>query len=165
MMLRQIIFGRHAKSSWAEVGQPDVERPLNERGMKDAPVMAERLSRAGFIPQVILSSSAVRALQTARAFASQFSIEVQVVPSLYHAAPDAYLDALRMVSSDVQVAAVFGHNPGMSYIGELIPPGQVHHVPTCGLMLAEGSWDDWSDLEWSMLRLTSFMTPKDRSDD
>ncbi|MCE2789150.1 MAG: histidine phosphatase family protein [Saprospiraceae bacterium] len=165
MMSRQIIFGRHAKSSWADPGQPDFDRPLNERGKKDSPLMAQRLSNAGVTPQAILASAAVRARQTAHAFAQQFKIEEQLFPSLYHAAPDAYLDVLRSLSPDVQVVAVFGHNPGMSYIGELIPPGNIHHVPTCGLMLAEGSWDDWSELDWSMLKLKAFLTPKDHGNE
>jgi len=88
-MSRQIIFGRHAKSSWADPGQPDFDRPLNERGKKDSPLMAQRLSNAGVTPQAILASAAVRARQTAHAFAQQFKIEEQLFPSLYHAAPDS----------------------------------------------------------------------------
>ncbi|MBC7912920.1 MAG: histidine phosphatase family protein, partial [Pyrinomonadaceae bacterium] len=72
--MKQLLLVRHAKSDWNNSDLTDFERPLNKRGQKDAPEMAERLLHQHIIPQLIVSSPAVRALTTAEHFADAFGI-------------------------------------------------------------------------------------------
>jgi phosphohistidine phosphatase len=126
--------------------------------------MAARLLATGLSLECILSSSARRAMETAAAFAQAAGINVVAVNALYHAEPDAYLNALRELPETVMQVAVFGHNPGMSMIAHNIAPARAHEVPTCGLIVAEADTTSWSDLDWVDLKWVAFMTPKDGSD-
>ena len=82
---RRLILTRHAKSAWDDPTLDDHDRPLNDRGMHDAPRMAKRLAEAGFRPDVILSSTAVRARTTAEAFGAALRVAVSLDPDLYGA--------------------------------------------------------------------------------
>ncbi len=113
--MKTIILMRHAKSSWKETDLADHERPLNKRGEKDAPRMGKLLRDHNLVPQVILSSTAVRCSQTAEAVADKIDYKNEVIysPTLYLAEPQTYLDALQGLSDDVDCVLVVGHNPGL----------------------------------------------------
>ena len=86
--MKTLILVRHAKSDWNEPGLSDIERPLNERGKKDAPMMAKRLRKKGLKIDAFLSSPAKRAFRTARFFAEEFDVKkdnIQVEKVLYGA--------------------------------------------------------------------------------
>jgi phosphohistidine phosphatase len=123
--------------------------------------MAKRLHVLGLTLDAVLSSSATRAIQTAQAFAATGQLEVIPIPALYHADADAYLEALRGLPDKVVNVAIFGHNPTMTLIAHLLRAGQVGHVPTCGLLLADCTLETWEDLGWENLQFRSFITPKD----
>lgn len=113
--MKTLLMMRHAKSSWKDASMADQERPLNKRGRRDAPRMGQRLQDAGLFPQSILSSTAERARQTATAVADAtgFEGEIHFDATLYAAAPEAYLAALRGVPAETRVALLIGHNPGL----------------------------------------------------
>ena len=158
--MKYLIFVRHAKSSWKEPHQADHDRPLNDRGLRDAPEMAARLKHAGYKPEVLVSSSAVRARTTATFFAEAFGLEVTIDPGLYHAAPEVYLNRLQDLPEEISTAVFFGHNPGITHIADLIERGCTDNVPTCGIVICsfEGRWDEAA---WNDMQLTGIMCPKD----
>ncbi|KQR23531.1 SixA phosphatase family protein [Microbacterium sp. Leaf151] len=138
----QLILARHAKSDWADEGLDDHDRPLNDRGRRDAPAVARTVQRAGVRPAVILSSTALRARQTAEAFGKTFEVEVVERPELYLAAPDALLDAAR--TSGVDEVMVVAHDPGMSSLVSRLA-GRDERMVTCAVAVFtwhEGTWDD-----------------------
>ncbi|WP_125131513.1 histidine phosphatase family protein [Microbacterium sp. 10M-3C3] len=110
----QIAFARHAKSDWADDGLDDHDRPLNDRGRRDAPEVAKRLLRSGVRPEVVLTSTALRARTTAQVFAEVFDAELREDPELYGADPDVLLAAAR--ASGVDEVMVVAHDPGMSEV-------------------------------------------------
>ena len=116
--MKQVLILRHAKSSWKGRGFSDHARPLNNRGKKAAPRMGQVLYEEDLVPDVILSSTAQRARDTADlvAEASGFEGEVVYLDDFYHAWPSDYLDALRNLSSEINSAIIVGHNPGMEML-------------------------------------------------
>ena len=138
----QLVLARHAKSDWADEGLDDHDRPLNDRGRRDAPAMARTLLRAGVRPEVLLSSSAVRARETAEAFARAFDVDVIENADLYLAAPQALLAAARAAGSDEVM--VVAHDPGMSALVSRLADRDERMV-TCAVAVFtwhEGTWDD-----------------------
>jgi phosphohistidine phosphatase len=161
-VIKKIIIVRHAKSSWSDFSLSDFERPLDKRGLNDAPVMAQLLKDAGHFPQKIVSSSAVRAKSTAGYFSDTFRIPVELVDSLYHGQPNDYLDQIVQLPENIQCVAFFGHNPGITYIANDIQSGVTDNVPTCGIIVAEMPIDvEWKNAHWAKMKLKYILTPKD----
>ena len=113
--MKTLLILRHAKSSWKNTGLADHDRPLTKRGKRDAPRMGRLLRDENLTPDLIVSSTAKRALDTAEAVAeaSGYEGEVESRPEFYMAGPEAYLRALRALSDDYECVMVIGHNPGL----------------------------------------------------
>ncbi|MFJ4038257.1 SixA phosphatase family protein [Microbacterium sp. NPDC090007] len=138
----QLVLARHAKSDWADEGLDDHDRPLNDRGRRDAPAMARTVRKAGIRPETLLSSTALRARQTAEAFSRVFDAAVQERPELYLASADRLLDAARAAGSDEVM--VVAHDPGMSALVSRLA-GRDERMLTCAVAVFtwhEGTWDD-----------------------
>ena len=132
---------RHAKSDWGDPGLADHDRPLNDRGMRDAPVMAARLAASGFRPDVILASTALRARTTAEAFAAELGAAVSLDPELY-GAPAATLLAAAAAPRAGSVVVV-AHDPGMSVLAGRLSGEGIAHMPTCAVATFTWAQDDW----------------------
>ena len=117
MMERKLFIIRHGKSSWENEGLDDIDRPLAERGIRSAHDMAQRLSEMGLVPDLILSSPASRALNTALIMSRVWTLEpgaLQIHDNLY----DAFIKEIEQVVAsapdDVLNLAIFGHNPSFT---------------------------------------------------
>ena len=132
---------RHAKSDWGDVTLDDHDRPLNDRGMRDAPRMATRLAASGFRPDVILSSTAVRARTTAEAFAAELGVAVSLDPELYGAPARTLLAAAAATRAGSVV--VVAHDPGMSVLAARLSDDGIGHMPTCAVATFTWQHDDW----------------------
>jgi len=145
--MKLLLILRHAKSSWKGKGISDHARPLNKRGKKAAPLMGQVLYEDDFVPDVILSSTALRARETADlvAEASGFEGEVDYLDDFYHAWPSDYLSALCSLSDKINTAMVVGHNPGMELLLEMLT-GQSERFPTAALASVTLPIDNWSQL-------------------
>ena len=135
---------RHAKSSWSDSSLDDHARPLNKRGLRDAPRMGALLREQGLVPETILSSTARRARDTAFAVAEAagFPDEVRFTRSLYGADPDTWLEALRELPDTAGHALVVGHNPGLEELVALLV-GESHVLPTAALAVVELPIERW----------------------
>lgn len=161
MIVKKVIIVRHGKSSWAEFGLSDHDRPLDERGKSDAPVMAELLAQKGHFPQRLVSSTAQRAHSTADYFSKKFDIPIILVEDLYHGAPDDYLEQIKKLDSSVNCVAFFGHNPGITYLANQVQPGCTDNVPTCGLVVLYLPAEcDWSKASYKKMKLVDLLYPK-----
>ena len=153
-MERQLIVIRHAKSSWATAGLADHERPLNDRGRRDAPKVAHRLTELGWQPQYLLSSDARRTRETAKLMLGEWEdgIEVTFLGSLYLAGPKDLESALPSVSDEVESLAVIGHNPGWEgVVLRLSGVDVTMKTATAALLRAEcESWADAFGTEWTL---------------
>lgn len=132
---------RHAKSDWGDPGLDDHDRPLNDRGRRDAPRMADRLAATGFRPDALRSSTALRARTTAAVFGEVLGVEVEVVPELYGAsAPTLLTEAARAGAPVVMLVA---HDPGLSVLAERLSGGGIAHMPTCAVATFTWHQNEW----------------------
>jgi phosphohistidine phosphatase len=117
--MKTLLVMRHAKSDW-ETGKTDHERPLNSRGKEDAPLMGAWLKEKDVVPEWIISSTAVRARQTALGVieGSGYEEEWEQTHSFYHADPEAYVEKLATLPDRLNCVMVVGHNPGIEELVE-----------------------------------------------
>lgn len=132
---------RHAKSDWGDPRLDDHDRPLNDRGLRDAPRMARRLAESGFRPAVIRASTALRARTTAEAFGAQFEVAVDLVPELYGASARTLLATA--AATGARQVLVVAHDPGMTVLAEQLSGGGIGHMPTCAVATFRWTQDDW----------------------
>jgi phosphohistidine phosphatase len=132
---------RHAKSDWGDPQLDDHDRPLNSRGLRDAPRMARRLADSGFHPDAILASTAVRAATTADFFSGPFRVPVELQERLY-AAPATVL--LRAASERAaRSVIVVAHDPGISTLAAELSRGGIARMPTCAVAVFTWYESDW----------------------
>ncbi len=132
---------RHAKSDWGDAGLDDHDRPLAERGIRDAPRMARRLAESGFRPSVIISSPALRARTTAEAFGAELRVAVSLDPELYGASASTLL--AKAAASGALSVALVAHDPGMSVLAGRLSRDRIEHMPTCAVATFAWDEDDW----------------------
>lgn len=156
---------RHAKSSWSDPTLADSERPLNSRGHRDAPVMAARMASLGYKPE-LYSSSANRALTTARYFAKELGVSedrINVSRELYHASASGIVHFAQSLKAG-GVAMLFGHNPGFTDAVNELTNSRIDNVPTCGVAMIVFEVDDWRLIGPGDGKLVSFDYPKKQSE-
>ncbi len=135
--MKTLTIVRHAKSSWDHPSLADSERPLNERGERDAPVMARRIQKAGIRPSLILSSHAVRAWSTARVIAKELNYPLEFLQrekDMYLASAERLLSIVARQDEGFNNMMIVGHNPGLTDLVNLLLPGTTGNLPTCGVV-------------------------------
>jgi phosphohistidine phosphatase len=160
--MKTLYLIRHAKSDWHK-GVQDFERPLNDRGMKDAPRMGRHLNAEGVSPDLILSSDANRAISTARLIANEMEYEltkIQENDKLYHASPKAMIKEIWNVSNEIDTLFVFGHNPGISELVEYLTEDWVD-LKTCCVAKITFELNEWTALVRGTGILNKITSPKE----
>ena len=161
--MKTLILVRHAKSSWDQAGLSDIERPLNERGKKDAPEMAQRLKERGVEIDAFVSSPARRAKRTARYFAEAYGREkddLQLVEALYLATAEAFRDTVSSLDDKHACAALFSHNPGITEFASSLSNVHVDDMPTCAVFAVQSEAETWSEFLHSDIKFLFFDYPK-----
>ena len=160
--MKSIYIVRHAKSSWADLSAKDIDRPLNKRGIRDAPVMSKMCKDRNVIPDLMITSNAKRASETSLYFAKELGIsEDQIVINgkLYHAPEDTYFEEAQILNDDINSVMMFGHNPGITYLANSVTDQYIDNVPTCGVLIIESTVDSWMELDPMNCRLVDFLYP------
>ena len=145
--MKSLILVRHAKSDWNDATLSDRQRPLNERGERDAPLMGQRLIGHGIRPSLIIASPAVRAWTTAKIIANELGYPIEFLQredSLYLASLDDLLDAVVAQDNGFDNLMVVGHNPGMTDFANFLVPGLTGNLPTAGVVSVTLDREDWS---------------------
>lgn len=145
--MKTLLLLRHAKSSWDNEGLTDYDRPLNDRGRRDAPRMGKLIRHEELIPDLIISSSAKRAATTAELVALELPLasDIQYTEKLYLAEPGAYITIARQLSDDVETLMMIGHNPGIQELVEWLT-GLDERMSTAALACVRAPIDKWSKL-------------------
>ena len=157
---------RHAKSSWDHPELSDFERPLNERGRRDAPRMAARLARDLPAPDLLLSSPATRALTTARSFAEALEVEfarIRIESRIYEASRKTLLELATTLPDTAGHVLVFGHNPGLSELAHTLADCPFDEMPTCAIVHLRIEGKYWKSLAGKG-KLLAYLYPKDGLD-
>jgi phosphohistidine phosphatase len=160
---KTLILVRHAKSSWADPHLTDHDRPLNKRGTDDAPKMARRLEKRGDRPDAIVTSSALRAVQTAQAFASRLEMAsdaVVVEPKIYGAGVDELIELIRSFNEDLRSVLVVGHNPTFSELCYRLTGEELGELSTCSVITLRVGSGEWGSVGRARLELVDLDYPK-----
>ncbi len=161
--MKKLYLIRHAKSSWEDHILSDHDRPLSNRGRKDAPIVGDVLKSKNVTPDLILSSTARRALKTAKIFSTilNYPIESIVTDStIYEATTQNLLDVLSKVDDNNTTLFMFGHNPAFTVLANLLGDKFIDNMPTCAVAEFELSINLWKEVRAECGKLVSFEYPK-----
>jgi phosphohistidine phosphatase len=162
--MKQLLIVRHAKSDRNDPSLADFDRPLNDRGHKNAVEMAKRLVKQDIIPGQLVSSPALRAISTANYFADKLGIDRSGIVKnrdIYEASAHTLLKVINGFDDDSDITALFGHNPGLSEIAfQLSDNAGLENLPTCGMALIEFPFDKWSMVSRGTGKLLLYDFPK-----
>ena len=160
--MKKLFIIRHAKSSWANSSLPDHQRPLNSRGLRDAPFMGKLLQKTGAQPDLLLSSPANRAFSTACFFAEAFGIpemEIRKEERIYDAFPSDMVDIIQSLPADLETVFVFGHNPTFTSLANKYAERQIANMPTCSIAQVEADVKNWKDFSPGSAKVVAFHYP------
>ena len=161
--MKTLLIIRHAKSEQSFFGN-DFERPLNERGKKDAPEMAKRVMDRNISIDAFVSSPAKRAKKTAESFCETFkqSIEgINFISALYHAPAREFYDVIKSLDDRLNTVAIFAHNPGISYfVNDLVSGVRIDNMPTCAVFALQMNITQWKDFAKAKKEFLFFDYPK-----
>ncbi|MCU0342904.1 MAG: histidine phosphatase family protein [Ignavibacterium sp.] len=153
--MKNLILIRHAKSSWKDDSIKDFDRPLNKRGKCDAPRMADRLLKRGFVFDLIISSSAKRTSDTAKIFADHlgFDSKIVLVDKLYLASDREILGIINQFEERYRSVIVVCHNPGITDLANYLNDFFIDNIPTTGIvgLTLNGNWSDLGNKSCKML--------------
>lgn len=165
--MKTLYIVRHAKSSWENLELADFDRPLNERGKRDAPRMGARLKTSHTILiDRMISSPARRAKSTCKRIAEALSIgkdKIVMMEELYHADEETLLEVVNGLKEKDTSVMIFGHNPGLTDFVNALCDTTIENIPTCGVVACELSIDSWSEARWGCATKLFFDFPKNKN--
>jgi phosphohistidine phosphatase len=162
-MLRRLYIIRHGKSSWDHYGLDDIDRPLANRGIRNAGDMAERLKAIGRVPQLILSSPASRALNTALLMSKTWDLtpdQLQIHDPLYMAYPSEIGKLVASAPADITDLAIYGHNPSFTAYANSFLELPLENLPTAGVVIVTLESDSWGGIGREHVKETYVDYPK-----
>ena len=163
----QLTLIRHAKSSWDNPALSDFDRPLNKRGMKNAPLMGKIISKRGLVFERIVASPALRAITTAHLIAGKQGFpeqDIQQRDELYDASVDELLDCVHSLDNQYASIALVAHNPGLTSLCNYLSGESIANLPTCAVAVIEFDLDDWQAVNQDMGKLVLYEYPRKYTD-
>jgi len=163
---KELLLVRHAKSSWDDPNLDDHDRPLNERGLRNAPDMGKRIQVWGIRPDAWISSTALRAITTAEILAEQVGFpphQIQRSKDLYHASATDLQEFIAGLDDAIGSAILFGHNPSMTSLVANLYGLPIDNVPTCGVVHLQFNENTWTAVSSAPPARAYFDFPKNES--
>jgi phosphohistidine phosphatase len=167
-MGKELLLVRHAKSSWDHPYLDDHDRPLNERGLRNAPEMGKRLQGLGIRTDAWISSTALRAITTAEIIAEEIGFpqdQIQRSKDLYHASATELQEYIGGLNDAHTSVMLFGHNPGMTSLVANLYGLPIDNLPTCGVVHLQFSENSWPPVSSAPPACAYFDFPKNESDE
>ncbi|WP_026462012.1 SixA phosphatase family protein [Adhaeribacter aquaticus] len=164
--MKTLFLMRHAKSSWDFEDLSDHDRPLNNRGRKDAPLMGRELVSREIEIDLIMSSSAVRALTTATLVAKELEYDAEKIAieeSIYKANKHELLDIIRSIPNQFDKVLLLGHNYSITEVANLISPEIIAEIPTAGVVGLNFTCTTWREITKENSTFLFFDYPKNHS--
>lgn len=161
--MKQLLLVRHAKSSWSDFSVKDFDRPLNDRGKKDAPEMAKRLRDKDIDIDAFIASPAKRARKTAEIFVKEFKKkkgDIIFFEELYMANPSTFFEVISKTDDKFKTIAVFSHNEGVTTFANELTDKTIDDIPTCGIFAVKIKSKHWTDFEEAEKEFWFFDSPK-----
>ncbi len=164
--MKTLFIHRHAKSDWGNHNLSDFDRPLNERGLRDAPDMASRLLDRGESIDHIISSPALRAITTARLVSKTLAFsESRIVEDkrIYDARVRDLLQVINETDDRFKSLILFGHNPGLSELTAYLSGMEAENLPTAGIAKISFDTDHWGAVSANTGKLLYIDFPKNQN--
>ncbi len=163
MKSKTLVLIRHAKSDWTSFDIKDIDRMLNERGLRDAPVMGKKLQLQILSLDKIISSTAKRASQTALLISKEIdypSEKIQWEEKLYHAPPSVIYETIFEIEDQINSCAIVCHNNGITDFINQFNGFVIDNLPTCGIVIFTIHCDKWNEISTAKKELVAVLTPK-----
>ena len=158
--MKKLLLIRHAKAEKDSPGK-DFDRPLKYTGIQDTTFMADRLKAEAIVPQLIVSSPALRAKTTAEIFADSFGLpEPLLNKKIYEASEKTWLSVVNQLPNEYDFVAVAGHNPGVSQILDYLT-GEFREVHTCTTAVIDFEVNNWAEISGDSGKLVYYSSPKE----
>ncbi|MEM6841014.1 MAG: histidine phosphatase family protein [Bacteroidota bacterium] len=160
-MVRQLLLIRHGEAKDAQ-GRPDAERELSAWGYQDMVRVGHYLKEQSWQPDLIFSSTAVRAMSTAQIVAEQLQYpiqRIQAMPDLYEASLRSFLSIINEQSAQFNRIATVGHNPTLTYLSEYLTGEEVGSMLPGGLALIEFTIESWVEVSKHTGSLVMYKSP------
>lgn len=164
--MKTIYLIRHAKSDWENANLLDIERPLNERGYRDAHFMGQKLKERKINPDFFVSSPAIRAYTTALIFSKILEYpanQIQLQPDLYETSEKRYLQVVSSIPNQTNNLLLFAHNPSISQFAGILTGTIFDDIPTCGIAAIDLDINDWKDIKPKCGKLQFLDFPKNQA--
>lgn len=161
--MKTLYIARHAKSSWDHPGLEDYQRPILEKGKKRTKLVAEYLLKNGQAPELILSSHAIRALETAKLYASAFNYaenKIVVSKNMYHGDMDSMINYFFDLPEEMESLMMVGHNPTFTYFANMFLDKSIENLPTSGVVCIEFSTNKWEEVISAEKKTKFVISPK-----
>jgi phosphohistidine phosphatase len=161
--LKKLYLVRHAKSSWRNPELRDYDRPLNKRGLRDAPFMGKLIREKGIKPELLITSPARRALITAEYFADELDYKKENIitdDNLYEAGVRDIMKVITELDNNIDNVMLFGHNPGLTEFSNYISDKEIDNIPTSAVVSLILKVEQWSQINGSTCKLEFFEYPK-----
>lgn len=161
--MKHLYIVRHGKSSWDYSNVSDEDRPLAQRGINDAYKMADRLKASGARIDLIISSTANRALYTAVIFSKVLNLPTSALmlePALYMSYEEEIISVIKGAPNDTDSLMIFGHNPSFTQLANMFTSSYIDNIPTAGIVKLELDIDNWADINKRKVVKDFFDYPK-----
>lgn len=160
--MKTLLLLRHAKSSWKDTSLGDIDRPLKKRGIEDAQLIGRFIPKKKIQPDLVLSSPAERARQTAALIleSARLNVELRYDDRIYEASARRLLEVVSQIEDTANTVMMVGHNPGFEELFEALT-GEARSFPTASLACIELSIDNWSKARVGVGLLKWLTSPKE----
>jgi phosphohistidine phosphatase len=154
--MKQLFLIRHAKSSWDNLLLLDIERPLSKRGKKQAKLLGQKLLLKGAIPQLVISSPAVRAQKTAKRLIKSFHYSkkhIEINPLIYSGSVDQIIEFICSIDNDFDCVFIVGHNPLLLELGKTLTGAKIEELPTSAYLHLKFDGQSWKEVKQGSCQL------------
>lgn len=157
--MKTLYIVRHAKSSWDDPQLRDVDRPLIEKGIKKTGRVSDFLMPKGLKVDLIISSPAVRARETAKLYAPTFAYDpdkIIIDPKIYEHSANSLMEILFELDNTIRSVMLVGHNPGFTDFANRFLDSTIDWLPTSGIVCINFQTDKWEEISITK-KSTSFV--------
>lgn len=160
--MKTLYIIRHAKSDWSDPTLEDFDRGLNKRGKKSIPLMGEALRDHDVKPDLIISSTAKRALLTAQGLAKELKYKKKIAEqgSLYLCEKEQWLETIASIDDKYDSVFIVGHNPEITDLVNSLIDDYIDNVPTLGIISFKLGVDQWTNFDPQKMKMEFFIYPK-----
>lgn len=161
--VKTVYIVRHAKSSWDNFNLSDHDRPLLPVGIKKTKKVIKFLRTKNVLPELLISSSAVRAFETAMLIAKGIGYETDAIvktKNLYHAGADEIYDELFSIDNSINSVMIFGHNPTLTYFVNNFASPEIDNLPTSGVCSVEFKANSWELIANARFKINFVIFPR-----